>query len=296
MIETIALQSAGDMGHRLGAVLRARGYRVVTALAGRSDATRSRAERAGLEDAGDLDGLAQAADLILSVLPPSAARGFARDCAAALLRTGRTPVFVDANAIAPDTAKELQRLIAEAGARFVDGGIIGGPPRAGGPATRLYLSGPGADELASLFGESEAGAIDARAIGPAIGSASGLKMVYAGLTKGTMTLHAAVLITAQRLGLADELERELRESQAEAFARMGVLPSLPADAGRWIGEMQEIAACFAAAGVTGQFHEGAERIFRIMDATPLAAETRETLDRSRSLAEAIRVFAEHLEA
>ncbi len=50
------------------------------------------------------------------------------------------------------------------------------------------------------------------------------------------------------------------------------------------------------AGVPDDFHRGAAAIFRMMAATPFAAESRESLDRSRSLEDAIRVFAEHLPA
>ena len=115
--------------------------------------------------------------------------------------------------------------------------------------------------------------------------------VYAGLTKGTMTLHTAVLVTAHRRGLYVELTRELGESQQPALARMGVIPFLPADAGRWIGEMKEIATTFAGVDVTPAFHEGAAEIFRALAATPFAQETRETLDRSRTLEDTIAVLA-----
>ena len=291
-METIGVQSPGDMGHALGAVLSERGRRVLSALDGRSDPTRSRAKRAGIEDAGDVVGLVAQCDVVLSVMPPAAAPAFANACAEALERAPSALVFVDCNATSPAAAREMAARLSAVGAEFVDGGLIGGPPRAGGPATRLYLSGPGAGALASLGGESERGAIDARIVGDEIGRASGLKMVYAGLTKGTMTLHTAVLVTAWRLGLFDELVRELGESQAQAFARMGAIPFLPADAGRWTGEMREIARTFREAGAPGGFHEAAEAIFELMDATPFASETRETLDRSRTLEQTIRALAE----
>jgi 3-hydroxyisobutyrate dehydrogenase-like beta-hydroxyacid dehydrogenase len=291
-METIGVQSPGDMGHALGAVLRERGRRVVSALDGRGGATRARARRAGIEDVGDIAGLAAQCDVVLSVMPPAAAPDFARAFGEALERAPRRLVFVDCNAVSPAAAHDMAAGLAAAGAEFVDGGLIGGPPRPGGPATRLYLSGPRAGALATLGGDSQRGAIDARVVGDAIGRASGLKMVYAGLTKGTMTLHTAVLTTARRLGLFDELVTELRESQAQAFARMGVIPFLPADAGRWTGEMREIARTFRDAGLPGGFHEAAEAIFELMDATPYASETRETLDRSRTLEETIRTLAE----
>jgi hypothetical protein len=74
----------------------------------------------------------------------------------------------------------------------------------------------------------------------------------------------------------------------------GRVPRIPADAGRWIGEMEEIAATLTAAGVTSGFHDGAAAICRVLERTPFASETRETLDRSRTIDEAIPVYARYL--
>ena len=58
--------------------------------------------------------------------------------------------------------------------------------------------------------------------------------------------------------------------------------------------MEEIAATFAAAGVTPGFHEGAAEIFRLLDSTPFASESPETIDRSRTLKDTIRETATRL--
>jgi 3-hydroxyisobutyrate dehydrogenase-like beta-hydroxyacid dehydrogenase len=138
--------------------------------------------------------------------------------------------------------------------------------------------------------------IDVRALGSQPGRASGLKMCYAGLTKGTMTLHTAVLLAAHKLGLDQELRSELGQSQGKVLQRMEAsVPWLAADAGRWVGEMEEIAETFAAAGLTPDFHGAAAEIFRLLDATPLAAETRESRDPERSLDDAIAIFAKALD-
>ena len=291
-IGTLALFSAGDMGHAVGAVCCERGLRVVSALEARSEITRERARRAGIEEAGSLEAAIREADLVLSIMPPAEAEGFAGSVAEIVKELPSKPAFADCNAISPATAHRIQARIEAAGAHFIDAGIIGPPPGRSPGGPRFYASGSQAQLLQAIHGESERGAIDVRLIGEEVGRASGLKMVYAGLTKGTMTLHAAVLIAAQRLGLFDELSAELQESQSQAWGRMGILPFLPADAGRWVGEMEQIADTFRAAGAPDAFHEGAADVFRIMDDTPFAEETRESLDRSRTLKEAIRVFAE----
>ena len=292
----VAILSPGDMGHAVGALLRERGFRLVSALTDRSELTRARAERAGIADAGDLEGVVRAAEGILAILPPAEAEPLARRVAEAMVRTGCTPIYADCNAVSPATAGRIGDAITAAGAPFIDAGIIGAPPAPGRGDTRVYVSGPQARWLESLAGRGERGGMAVIGLGEEIGRASAIKMAYAALTKGTMTLQAAVLVTAMRLGVFEELSREFEKSQAEAWARMGILPFLPADSGRWIGEMEQIAATFRDAGVPDGFHRGAAAIFRIMAATPFAAESRETLDRSRSLEDAIRVFAEHLPA
>ena len=108
-------------------------------------------------------------------------------------------------------------------------------------------------------------------------------------------MHTAVLLAASRMGVLPDLLEEFGTSQQATLEAMrGRVPRLPADAGRWIGEMEEIAASFAAAGVTSGFHDGAAEIFRLLAQTPFAAETRETLDTSRTLEQSLEVYSQYL--
>ncbi len=270
------------MGHAVGRVARGRGCRVLTCLAGRSERTRALAAEAGIEDGGGLAAVAGAADIILSILPPAEAPGLARAVAAGPV-SGKGRLFVDCNAVAPATALAIGRTVSAAGFAFVDGGIVGrpppaAPPRAGNGATRLYVSGPEAGRLAFL----EDDRLAVRGLGPEPGRASALKMCYAALTKGSWTLFAALSTAAHRLGVAEALDREFSESQAAVRERQrAMLPRLPLDAGRWIGEMEEIAATFDAAGLPGGFHRAAADMFRLLDRTPFAAESRQDWDRDR---------------
>src|SRR2546427_318986 len=134
------------MGSSVAAAARAGGSRVVWASAGRGEATRKRAEAAGLEDVGPLVRLPRESEIIVCVCPPASAPDVAREVAAT--RFGGT--FVDGNAIAPATTRAVGEIVTAGGARFVDGGIIGPPPRKAGEA-RLYLSGPGAAAVAAVF-------------------------------------------------------------------------------------------------------------------------------------------------
>lgn len=289
---TIGVMSPGDMGHAVGRTLRERGYRVITALDGRSARSHELAGRGGLEDAGTLEALISQADLVLSIMPPGAAETFATAAARAMATTGATPVYADCNAIAPATTQKIGAIVGAAGAAFVDGGIIGAAPGKGTPP-RLYVSGPDAGLLLPLGGPE----LKIEPLGPEIGRASALKMCYAALTKGSMTLDTAVLLAGTRLGVYDELKAELAGSQPAALERMeNRVPWLAADAERWAGEMEEIAATFGAAGLPENFHLAAAEIFRLLATTPLAEETRETADSGRTLDEALRSFAEALNA
>ncbi|MEK9751954.1 MAG: DUF1932 domain-containing protein [Rhodospirillaceae bacterium] len=288
--KTIAVVATGDMGHAVGRALIDHGHRAVTCLAGRSARSRGLAEKACIEDLPDLETVAREADLFLSILPPANALGLARDMAAAMTKAGRAPVYVDCNAIAPETAAEVGAIVKAAGAAFIDAGIIGLAP---GKATpRFYISGDDTAPMEALEGCGFK--VIAMPGGGCQGSA--VKMCYAGLTKGTWGLYTVVLLAAERMGVRPMLMQEFADSQKPELKRMEArLPFVPADAGRWIGEMEEIAKSFRDAGVPGHFHDGAAEIFRILARTPFASETRETLDESRTLEQSVPVFAAHID-
>lgn len=292
--KTIAVIGTGDMGSAIGGALARSGFRAVTALAGRSVHSRELADRAGLEDLGTLRAVAEQADLILSILPPAAAYGFAEHAAVAMVEAGEDPaIFVDCNAVAPATARSIARIFSAIGAPFVDAGIVGrGPVPGAEPPTRLFVSGAERAPLLELAVEGVR-IID---MGEEIGAASAIKMAYAALNKGVDALYTAVLLSAERLGVRDELMAELQLSQGEALARMRArVPYLAATADRFAGEMAEIAATYSAAGVTPLFHQGAQWLYATLATTPLAQETRATLPAARSLDDAVAVFTAALD-
>jgi len=289
VFRTIGIVGAGDMGHAVGRALKASGFRVVTTLEGRSARSRALAAQAEVEDAGSMRGLVEASDLALSIVPPAAARDVAQNVAVAVADAGKRLHFADCNAVSPASAAEIAETLTAVGAVFTDCGIVGTAPRPGGPATRFYVSGPASGALAQIEGSGVA----VRQLGPEIGRASGLKMIYAGINKGALGLYAAALIAAERLGLTAEALKELGESQKGTLDRIqGTLPWLATDAERWIREMEEIAATFASVGVTPRYHEGARDLFRHLAASPLSIETRENADRTRTLEQALKIFAQ----
>lgn len=224
---------------------------VLWASEGRSAETIERASDAGLTDAGSLTALVDAADLVISVCPPHGAEALAL----AVADTGFDGCYVDANAISPVTSRRIAACLEN----FVDGSLIGPPTREPG-TTRLYLAGPDAVRVADRFAGSP---LDARVLdGCGVGSASALKMAYASWTKGTNALLVAVAALAAAEGVSDELTAEWGLSQAGLSQRLTytAIRSAP-KAWRWVGEMDEIADTFTAAGLPDGFHRAASEVF-----------------------------------
>jgi 3-hydroxyisobutyrate dehydrogenase-like beta-hydroxyacid dehydrogenase len=276
------------MGSAVGRVLLAAGFRVVTALDGRSRASRALAEAAGLEDLHSLESVLATCDVFLSILPPAAAHAFAVEAGAISNDLQRSIIYADCNAVAPATAQKIADIFTGGPATFADVGIVGPAPRAGAAhPTRFYASGPARHELERLA-LPEMRWID---MGEPVGRASAIKMCYAAMNKGVDALYANILLASLRLGVDAELRSEFEQSQPEAAARMARrIPFMAATAERYSDEMGEIAATLEAAGLSGDFHRGAKWIYALLARSALATETRATLPDERSLDEALDAF------
>ena len=243
---TVGLLHPGEMGAAVGAVLRGSGHCVVWASEGRSSETRARADGAGLEDVGTAAEVARC-EVVFSVCPPHAAQDVARSLGAF------EEIYVDANAISPATARKVEAIVR--GADFVDGGIIGPPPREAG-TTRLYLSGERAEAVRELFAGSS---LEVRLVE----NASAVKMAYAAWTKGSAALLLAVRELARAEGVEPTLLAEWELSLPDLIERsQRAARSAEAKGWRWVGEMEEIAATFEAAGLPKGFHLAAAEVFR----------------------------------
>jgi 3-hydroxyisobutyrate dehydrogenase-like beta-hydroxyacid dehydrogenase len=253
-MERIGILHPGEMGISIAASAKNSGCEVYWASEGRRAATQERVAKVGLHDARTLKELCTQCPIVISVCPPHAAEELANDVAAA----GFHGLFVEANAIAPRRTIKIAHAMAAANMSFVDGGIIG--LAAWKPhTTRLYLSGERANEVAACF---SAGPLDTTVLGNEIGKASALKMCYAANTKGVVALLAAILATAENLGVREALFEQWRQEDPELPKQVEkrIQANAP-KAWRFVGEMGEISRTFREAGAPGEFHAAAADIY-----------------------------------
>lgn len=266
----VAIISPGAMGSAVAARLTENGVEVRTLLVGRSNASVARAREAGMRDASEQE--VAEADIVLSIVSPGDAIALAERLRPALADAARKPVYVDCNAINPGTVARIAEVIGAARCPFVDGGIVGPPPKPGAHATRIYLSGPDSERVAVL---AEYGLTMPILSGP-IGVASALKMSYAGITKGFTALGAAMMLAATRGGTADWLKRELAGSQPELWAWLTrQVPNMYSKAHRWVPEMEEIAGFVEEDAAARQLFEAAASFYEHI-AADYAGPRRET--------------------
>lgn len=253
----IALLHPGEMGAVIGAALVEAGKQVHWASAGRSQETQARASATRLVDDGDVVTLLGQSDLVISVCPPHAALDVASEVAAAA-KDKRDWIYLDVNAIAPATASRVARVVEDAGARYVDGGIIGPPPVSPG-FTRLYLSGLGATEASEALVTRR---LDVRVIDERPYSASALKLSYAAWTKGSAALLLTARAAAAKAGVVETLLEEWHISQPGLEDRWGGARRSALEKGwRWSGEMTEIASMLEELGLPSGFHAAAAEVF-----------------------------------
>ncbi|KLO15814.1 6-phosphogluconate dehydrogenase C-terminal domain-like protein [Schizopora paradoxa] len=293
----IAVIAAGEMGAAVAARLVKAGHSVFTNLDGRSQRTRQRASDAGMQDV-PFTQMAQETEWMLSILPPRDAVDLAQKYVDALKGSGKQrsgrKVYVDCNAVSPVTVKKIASLFEGSGVTFLDAGIIGGPP-SDTYSSHIYASADPSDEDAQTalkeFIEFEKCGIKMTALqgdGADIGSASALKMSYAGITKGTTGLFCTMILAAHASSpsTSSALLHEMAYSQPQLLQRIarGVPTSIP-KAYRWVAEMEEISS-FVDSGLRkdvdsegvssdgprdseasgeGQIHQGMANIFRRLE-------------------------------
>lgn len=255
MTASLGILHPGEMGSFLAASARNTLGKVYWCAEGRSAATWARAEKQGLTATGSLAEFCRVCSVIVSVCPPHAAEQQAEAVAAA----GFTGIYVDANALAPATMQALGARLQGRGMRVVDGGIVGLATYKPG-TTWLYLSGTEAAAVAACF---QAGPVETVVLGTELGQASALKMCFAAWNKGKNALLAAVLATADELGVRQALERQWDIYEPGfSTASSERLRGIARKAWRFGDEMDEIAQTLQSCGVPHEFFTAAAELYR----------------------------------
>src|SRR5215472_2507526 len=148
----VVILGVGEMGAAVAQRLRLSGARVRTSLNGRSLESERRARRAGLDIVNDDAALVSDAAFVLSIVPPGVAVEVAEQYRTSFASAAKEAIFADCNAIAPSTARRIGEVLAGCACRYVDAGIIGGPPPEdpSKPGPRFYASGADAHRFAEL--------------------------------------------------------------------------------------------------------------------------------------------------
>jgi 3-hydroxyisobutyrate dehydrogenase-like beta-hydroxyacid dehydrogenase len=275
------------MGSGMGAALARSGHTVLATLDGRSARTRELAKQAPLTLLPDLREVVAASDVVLTVVPPGEAVAAARAVATAAKHTTQRPLVVDLNATSPTTLDTVADALREAGLELVDGSISGAPPWEPG-STRIYLSGPRAEETARIGFDG----VDVRVVGKDLGTASALKMSTASVYKGVALLLTHALVTARAYGTVSAVIDDLGTVFPELLEAPEVrLASAASKAHRYVAEMREIAQTQESAGLPPDVFEAIAVAYEAISRSPAAGLTPEQAAGAARLADVLTAIA-----
>jgi len=211
------------------------------------------------------------ATYILSVVPPEEALAIAQLVVDAVKDSKLPPekklIFVDFNAINPQTAKQTAQLFDGTCVTFVDGSIVGGPPSdMFNPG--LYICADSKDEanlddLDAVLKRYGLRPFPLKGEGSGIGDASAVKMANSGIVKGAIALFTAMILAshASSPSTSQGLLHSLLLSQPTFIDQMiRLVPQMTPKAYRFIGEMREVSEFTEDEGST-RIYEGAAQLF-----------------------------------
>lgn len=306
---SVGIISIGEMGLGIAKLLKAHNYAILTNVSDRSQRTQARAKEANIVLVDKDVELVAKCDYILSIVPPRDAVATAERIISAIKgspeprRNSAEPLYyLDLNAISPSTSSDIATLLAEkaSGVRFVDGGIIGGPPSRlpnseGWKRPGIPLSGPWALHEAPTSGSHLAETLNSNYVGEKVGSASGLKCCFAALSKGMTALALQSFSTASSLGVLPHLQSYLKEINPKGgeLAERGI-GCCPSKAYRWVEEMNQIGECFSEDGGWGEQAKVFREIAVVYEGLAQVVENRGGTEGMRDVGGAINALREGL--
>ncbi len=200
-----------------------------------SEATRKRLNALGLTAIHEPEAIGDAS-VVISAVPPAAARKVAEDVASHLQPDS---IYVDVNSVSGPTAMQIAHVVEEHGGRFVDAAIMGPVPVLQ-LRVPIALSGRAAvdfHQLALPLG------LNTSVLSSRPGDASSLKMLWSVITKGWIALLAEALTAAYRLGLLDQMTELLAQEYGNTGSEemiLRFLRSTTQSGARRLHEMSEV--------------------------------------------------------
>jgi 3-hydroxyisobutyrate dehydrogenase-like beta-hydroxyacid dehydrogenase len=263
---TIGILYPGDMGHNVARVLLEDGFTVVTTLVGRSERTQRLSKSAAITMLDSLPQVAEQAELVLSIVPPAAAKTVAAEFVTAARQTAKRPLYVDVNAISPMTTQEVGEIITQAGIPYLDACIIGPARDVRGRCT-FYISGPDGRRFEEQVGKS----IRTHVLGDHIGQASAFKIAFSGLNKGLAALLFELTVAGKEFGFLDELLRTYSSVLPGIMQTLEwLVPTYPMHSARRADEMAELAEMLEHFGFSSVMARGTQETLAAVGRLKLA--------------------------
>ncbi|KAL4820044.1 6-phosphogluconate dehydrogenase [Aspergillus spinulosporus] len=304
----VGILSIGEMGFGIANLLISHGYRVATFAEDRSERTRDRAHSINIQLCPSLKDLVSLCSVILSIVPPK------ESFLTAQRVYGNTPpypsrdqplYYLDLNATAPALARDTNSLLSSnPNIVYIDGGIIGGPPRQTTTSTptegerqwtlpSLVTSGPSLPSTPAYT--HLINTLNVEHISSSVGAASGLKMCFASMTKGVFALAIQSFVTAESMGIFSELKHYMGKHNPKTLeiVNKGIV-GMPSKAWRWINEMQQIGAMMEDEGrfSGGLFREIGEVYRVVAEDTALGSEQTGQRKRGTTVEDVVAVVRE----
>ncbi|KAJ7026807.1 hypothetical protein C8F04DRAFT_1124309 [Mycena alexandri] len=270
-VPALAVLAPGEMGAAIAARLSACGVStILTNLDGRSEMTLERARASNMQHASYTE-IVQRATCIYSVVPPKDAFALAETILAAY-KTAESQhplIFVDCNALNPESMKRMAVLFDGSGITLIDAVIIGTPPSAtfnpGIYASADPKNVSTLDSFTRMSIQFGLNVIPLKGEGAGIGDASAVKMSHSGIVKGAIGLFTTMILAANAASpsTASGLLHALNHSQpAMVDLILRLLPHALPKAYRFVGEMEEVGG-FAGGSGANTF-EGIASIFSLV--------------------------------
>lgn len=213
------------------------------------------ADKIGIRTVGSAQELAQASDIILSLVTTEESLVAAGQIAKHL---PKGTLFLDCNSTSPGMKRDVAKTVTEAGGRSVEAAVMDLVPRSQHKVPML-LAGKDAEELISKLAPY---GVDMKSVGDDIGAASTIKMCRSVFMKGLDAILMECMVAAETAGVTDRIVSSMQVTIPEINWPVFIGKKLGGAAqhsGRRAGEMREVATTLRELGLDPTMAEATSR-------------------------------------